>query len=224
MARKTEKKVTAKPKTKTEEKAKPEAEATPPPQAPIPATEPTAAARPAPAEQTSPPEAEVARPGEGVEAEKPRKPLEIQEVTAEKEKDTPTALPPELIERAKKVGFTDEQIASYTDPEALEMACNRIKPQTTPQPQKKRQIFRPFKEKPKGKPAKATCISEISARRAAHVIRAGYDQSNMEVFCRQYKPKILPESIQKVTVVRNYVPNKKDILTSKIIIQYLKEG
>jgi len=136
----------------------------------------------------------------------------------------PTAIPATLIERAKKIGFSDEQIAAYTDPEALEMACNRIKPQVTAPPpkKKKRQIFRPFKDKPKGKPAQATCISEINTIRAAHVIRAGYDESNMGVFCRQHKPKILPESIQKVTVVRDYVPNKRDILTSTITIDYLE--
>ena len=267
---------------------------------PVPATEPTPAVRPTPQGQGSPPETEITHPGEGAEAEKPRKPLEIKEVTAEKEnmsgahsifaleamkergippmllsvaetvgltqeeilacKDKESLVaaievaegstkakgrispviepkigvekakvagevPAELIERAIKIGFTDEQINSYIDPEALEMACSRIKPQATPQPPpKKRQIFRPFKEKPKGKPAKATCISEISTLRAAHVIRAGYDQSNMEVFCRQHKPKILPESIQKVIVVRDYVPNKRGILTSTITIDYLKEA
>jgi len=211
MARKTKKAI--KPKGRT---------ARPTRQAPIPATEPTPAVGGSPSEQTSPPEAETTRPGEGAGAEKSRKPLKTQEVTAEKEKYTP--LPAALIERAKKIGFSDEQIAAYTDPEALEMACNRIKPQVTAPPpkKKKRQIFRPFKDKPKGKPAQATCISEINTIRAAHVIRAGYDESNMGVFCRQHKPKILPESIQKVTVVRDYVPNKRDILTSTITIDYLE--
>lgn len=141
----------------------------------------------------------------------------------------PDGLPTELIERAKKIGFTKEQIAAYTDPKALEMACDRIKPQVNlPQPEimwpKKRQIFRPFREKPKGEPAQAICISEISVLRAANVIRAGYDESNMGVFCRRHNPKILPENIQRVTVLRNYVPNKRDILTSTIIIDYLEKG
>ena len=105
-------------------------------------------------------------------------------------------LPDDLIKRARKIGFTDEQIASYADAKALEAACDRIKPQVTPQPPpKKRQIFKPFPEKPKGEPAQAVCTSQITTLRAAHVIRAGYDQSNMEMFCRQHNPKIFPESI-----------------------------
>jgi len=137
----------------------------------------------------------------------------------------PDGLPIALIERAKKVGFTDEQIATYTDSERLEMACNRIKPQTTPQPEpKKRQIYRPFREEPKGEPAQAVCTSQISTLRAENVVRAGYDESNMGVFCRQHNPKILPERIQKVTIVRDYIPNKRGILTSEITIDYLKKG
>lgn len=133
---------------------------------------------------------------------------------------------PDLLKRAKSLGFTEEQITTYTDDAALKAACDRIKPQATPQPEPKPKPrvsqLKIAPDKPKGKPARATCISKISVLRAAYVIRAGYDQSNMEVFCRQYKPKILSESIQKVTVIRDYVPNKRDILTSIIIIDYLK--
>ena len=132
--------------------------------------------------------------------------------------------PVQLVDRAKKIGFSDEQIATYTDPEKLEMACDRLKPQVKPlpPPKNKRQVFRPFKEQPKGEPAQAVFTSQISALRAANLIRAGYDDSNLGVFCRQHK--IRAESIQKVTVVRNYVPDKRDILTSTFIIDYLKKG
>ncbi len=40
--------------------------------------------------------------------------------------------PTELVERAKKIGFTLEQIATYTDPEKLKMACDNIKPLEQP--------------------------------------------------------------------------------------------
>lgn len=53
------------------------------------APEPTPTVRPLAPERISPPEAGIARPGEVVEAEKPRKPLKPQEVTAEKEKYAP---------------------------------------------------------------------------------------------------------------------------------------
>lgn len=127
----------------------------------------------------------------------------------------------DLIERAKKIGFTDEQIATYTDPEKLKMACDRLKPQVTPQP-KKRQIFKPFKDKPKGKKARATFETTISVKRAQAVIRAGYDNMILGDFLR--KEKIRPESVQKVTIIRNYVPDKREILTSKIIVDYLRKG
>lgn len=135
--------------------------------------------------------------------------------------------PAALIERAKSVGFADEQIATYTDPKALEMACDRIRPQVTqhhPQPKKKRQLYKPFRDEPKGEPAQATFTSEISVFRASNLVRASYDDSNLGVFCRQHRPKILMDSIQRVTVIRNYVPNKKDILTTTFVIDYLQKG
>jgi hypothetical protein len=134
-------------------------------------------------------------------------------------------LPKELIERAKSIGFTDEQIGTYTDVEALERACNQIKPQATPHlPPKPRQIYKSFPDEPKGEPAQAVCTSQINTMRAAHVQRADYDEMNLQTFCRHHKPKIISETIQKVTVERDYVPDKRGILTSTMVIDYLKKG
>lgn len=134
-----------------------------------------------------------------------------------------TNLPAALIEWAKQIGFTEEQIATYTDPEKLRMACNRIKPRATPEPEvKARQIYKPFKDEPKGELVQAVFTSEITTIRAEHLVRAGYDDGNLGVFCR--KEKIRPETIQRVIVVRNYIPNERGILTTTFIIEYLKKG
>ena len=144
--------------------------------------------------------------------------------------ESPEGLPAELIERAKTIGLTDEQIATYgSDSAALETACNKLRPQATaiaspvlPPRKKKRQIFKPFKEEPKGEPAQITFTSTIEVYRAAHVNRAGFDDSNLGVFCRNNK--IPMKRIHKVSILRNYVPDKRDILTSMILIHYLRKG
>ena len=148
-------------------------------------------------------------PVEAVELEEPEKPVL-------------GTISDELIERAKKIGFTDEQIATYNDAEKLEAACDLLKPQATPQPPpKKRQIFRPFKDKPKGERVKVDLTTEISVKRAQAVRRSDYDNMILGDFLR--KKKIRPENVLKVIITRDYVPDKKDILTSKIVVIYLKK-
>jgi hypothetical protein len=138
------------------------------------------------------------------------------------------SFPPELVERAKSIGFSPEQIDTYTDPVSLRMACDQIKPQVTPHPPPEpesplgpRQPCKP-KEGPKGEPAQAVFTSTITTVRAEHLVRAGYDDGNLGAFLRQQK--IRPETIQRVTVIRDYVPNERGILTTTMVIDYLKKG
>ena len=63
---------------------------------------------------------------------------------------------PELLLRAKKIGMAPEQIATYTDAAALEMACNAIKPQATSHPPVKKKP--PVEKKKKGKVANRTIL------------------------------------------------------------------
>jgi len=131
-------------------------------------------------------------------------------------------LPEALIERAKNIGFTDEQISTYTDPTDLEMACNRLKPQATPQPapKKPRPKYRIVADKPKGEPAVIKTTTTISVMRAQNVRRSDYDESLLWMFCR--KNKIKPEDIRKITLERDCVPDKKENLTTFITVDYWK--
>ena len=82
-----------------------------------------------------------------------------------------------LKERAKKIGFSKEQIATYAEPEKLEAACNRLKPQTAEVPPKPRPKYRIVAEKPKGELTTIKMTTVISAMRAENVRRSDYDES-----------------------------------------------
>ena len=87
-------------------------------------------------------------------------------------------LNPETVARAKKLGMSDEMIATYTDETVLFMACQNIKPQATAtleKPKQKKPHFRVV-----GKPLQETFNSEITERRAMHVSRVSYDEGAVE--------------------------------------------
>ena len=126
-------------------------------------------------------------------------------------------VPKALYDRARKIGWTDEQIAAFSDHTSLQMACQRVKPQATAQAEPKP------KRKPqpsmKGEPASISFTSEISETRAVHVSRVTYDEMQMNDFIR--KQRINLRSIQKVTLERDFVPVRGQLIT-EMCIDYVK--
>ena len=127
-------------------------------------------------------------------------------------------LSPELVARAKKVGLSDEQIATYTDDVALKMICDQIKPQATAHPPiaKKKFVYR----RPVGVPAQAEIQTEITQARATHISRASYDEDQLGDACLRLN--IDPASITKLTFERNCVLNGKGYFETQIKIDYVK--
>ena len=125
----------------------------------------------------------------------------------------------DIVKRAKNLGFTDEQIATYTDPVALKIACDQVKPQATlySEPEKKVTHHRRFV----GEPAQAICVTEITEVRASHVPRCTYDEGQLGDFCR--RERIAPDSIQKLTFTRDCVLTDQKVFITKIVIDYLKK-
>ena len=125
--------------------------------------------------------------------------------------------PAELVDRAKDCGLRVDQIVNYTDPAALTIMCDQLKPVATAHTGVKR-VIRPYR-RPKGEPAQVTMKSEISELRASHVARYSYDEGQLHEYCRRNKIDLM--SIIKITFVRNCVPNGSTF-TTEIIIDYLK--
>ena len=126
-------------------------------------------------------------------------------------------IPKKLRARAKRIGFSDEQIANYTDPERLAFDCNQIKPQQTVDKPRVKQI-KIVADKPKGEPAQVRLDTEITEIRATHVRRCAYDEQILNSYVIRNRIK----DIQKVTIVRDCVLNDKGMLKSQIVIDYLK--
>lgn len=129
----------------------------------------------------------------------------------------------ELYDRAtkseNKIGMTDDQLDTYTDPFALKMVCDNIRPVTTPQTSDVRKP-RPPQMRKVGTPAILNVVSVITAVRAVHVQRSSYDEMQMrDELMRQ---RIRPESIQSVELDRNYIPDASGDLETKMVVHYLK--
>jgi len=124
-----------------------------------------------------------------------------------------------LIARAKEIGFTDEQIATYSDPAALKIACDQVRLQATAHesPLKKKPV--PYR-RPVGVPSQATCTIEITDARANYVRRCTYDEGQLGDFCR--RERIDPRSIVKLTIIRDCVLNSRGCFITEILIDYIK--
>ena len=128
-------------------------------------------------------------------------------------------LPVDLVKRARKIGLVDEQIATYTDPATLKMACDNLKPQATAQPKFRRRPKAPMRIE--GVPTKIDFETEISEIREKHVNRVVYDERLMNDFLR--KQRIDTRSIQNVEIKRSYVGDCTGILRTIMVIEYLKK-
>ena len=129
-------------------------------------------------------------------------------------------IPKALYERATKIiGWTDEQIATFSDAASLEMACQRIKPQASAIAATKRKPPPHSDYLPKGESVSIDFTSEISIARAVHVQRTSYDEMQMNDFLR--RERIDLRSVQMVTLVRDYKP-VNGIMTTEMCIDYLK--
>ena len=129
-----------------------------------------------------------------------------------------STIPAEYIDRAKVLGMTDEQIATYSDPVILKMACDQIKPQATAYSVEKKPV--PVRRQFTGEPAQATCVIEITETRATHVHRCNYDEGQLGDFCRRQRIDVA--SIEKLTFIRDCLPDKRRYLTTTVIIDYRK--
>jgi hypothetical protein len=115
--------------------------------------------------------------------------------------------------------MTDEQLDTYTEPLALKMVCDNIKPQVTPQKAK----FRKRKAIPMrkgGTPATLKVTSVISVERAVHCQRCSYDESQMRG--ELMKRRIQYESVQSIQFDRCNKPDSQSRLTTEITVNYLK--
>ncbi len=130
-------------------------------------------------------------------------------------------IPDDLRARAKKIGFSDDQIRNYTDPEKLRQDCDQLAPMQTVDKPRVQQI-KIVADKPKGEPASATLTTEITEYRAKAVRRASYDEDRLNSHIQRHKIK----NIQKVTFFRNCVPviegRMEPVLITEILIDYLK--
>ena len=124
-----------------------------------------------------------------------------------------------LIKRAKKLGMTDEQIATYTDSVALTMACSQIKPQATLHPELP--VKKPVYRRPVGVPTQAAFVTVVTEARATHVSRSTYDEGQLSDFC--CREKIDPRSITKLTFTRDCTLNSRSCFETTIEIEYVKE-
>ena len=125
--------------------------------------------------------------------------------------------PAELVKRAEDCGLRVDQIVNYTDPAALTIMCDQLKPLATAYSGVKR-VVRPHR-RPKGEPAQVTMKSEISELRASHVARYSYDEGQLHEYCRRNRIDLM--SIIKLTFERFCVPTGSTF-TTEIIIDYLK--
>jgi len=120
-------------------------------------------------------------------------------------------------DRAKTIGMSPEQIATYTEVEALIAACNRIKPQATtyPPPEKK-----PATSPKKPEQVKMVFESVISLARSRYTSRASYDEIQINDFL--VRNRINPKQIGAIVIRRNMQPDKKQSLITNVRIEYVK--
>jgi len=162
---------------------------------------------------------------EKVEYEKtePAKELTPDEIKANKTKELRERFGDDLYVRAtlskNKIGMTDEQLDTYTDPNALKMVCDNIKPRVTPQESTMRRKP-PIPRRKKGVKATVELESVITVDRAQYVQRSSYDESEMRG--RLMRLRIPYESVQSVVFNRNNIPDMRKRLTTKITVNYLK--
>ncbi len=125
----------------------------------------------------------------------------------------------ELYAYARKIGLIDEQIASYTDRNTLYMACQNIKPQATAlaEPVKRPAPVRSIR----GVPADIEFICTLDESRARNINRVNYDDMQMNSFLRKQRIEI--RGIQRVMIDRDYKPDRRGILTTVMVISYLKK-
>jgi len=129
----------------------------------------------------------------------------------------------ELYDRAtlpkNKIGMTNDQLDDYTDPNALKMACDNIKPQVTPQETTMRPRP-PIPMRKKGVPTTVELESVMTVARAQHVQRSSYDESEMRG--QLMRMRIPYETVQSVVFNRDNKPSMRKMLTTKITVNYLK--
>lgn len=121
------------------------------------------------------------------------------------------------LDRAKAVGLSPEQIATYTDEKALIAACNRIKPQATSYP--------PVSVKPKPAPkkieiAKESFSSVISLARSRHTSRTSYDEGQINNY--MVRNRINPKQVKTVSLRRIMQADKGLNLITYVCIEYVK--
>jgi hypothetical protein len=122
-----------------------------------------------------------------------------------------------LLDRAKRIGMSPEQIATYTDEKALMAACNRIKPQAT--------TYAPVVKKPAPAPKKAeqfmdTFDSVISLARSHHTSRVNYDE--MQINSYMVRKRINPKQVETILISRDMKPDKRNELVTRVHIKYVK--
>jgi len=127
-------------------------------------------------------------------------------------------IPDDLLRRAEKIGMSPEQIATYTDPAALLMACNAIRPQATAHPAvEKKTIVKP---KLVGKTVTDSFYSVITEARSRYTSRVNYDEGQISTF--MHSNKINPNTVKSILINRAMQPNDLRELVTEICIEYVK--
>ena len=120
-------------------------------------------------------------------------------------------------DRAKTIGMSPEQIATYTDEKALVAACNRLKPQAT--------AYAPVEKKPAPAPKEVkvqidSFNSVILLARSRHTSRVNYDEMKINDYLT--KNRIHPKQVKTISIRRDMQPNKKQELVTFVSIKYVK--
>lgn len=129
-----------------------------------------------------------------------------------------------LIQRAKKIGLSDEQIATYPDAESLKRKCDEISPRTNPDAQPKRgKIPAPAKYDDS-----LPDVIEFDSKLEAKFItanRAQFDEASLKdklmFLNRKYGP-CEPVSIEKVVDRKPVDGITKHKLAAKFLVTHYK--
>ncbi len=122
-----------------------------------------------------------------------------------------------LIKRAKKIGMTEEMIATYPDATALKNACDAMSPQSNPD-------ARPSTGKATGKvvlpqmPDKFEIDSKLEARFVTQN-RARFDENNLQLELRRINRRFGPSKPVKIVKIITF-EKIKGVSKDKISVQF----
>lgn len=104
-----------------------------------------------------------------------------------KKKTAKSSLDPDLVKRAKKIGLTDNQIASYPDAESLKKALDGMSPQTNPD----------ARVKP-GKPPKPVVHTEKMPKEKKFEIDSKFEQKFISQSRAQFDENTLQAELRRI--------------------------